>query len=225
MNNLTFYLICFIPPALLALYAQGLVKSRYAAALRKPASLNGAETARRLLDGAGLYNVQVRMIAGTLTDHYDPRTKTVNLSRDIYEGRTLASVGIAAHEAGHAIQDGTGYSLMVIRQMAVPLANFGSGIAFYLLLAGMMFHIFGLAILGALAFAGVAVFQIINLPVEYNASSRAKTLIAQMGLVTAEEQQTVRKVLSAAALTYVAATLASILQFVYFFVRAMASRD
>lgn len=122
-----FYLIFMIPPMLLAGWAQSQVKSRYMAARTMPASCTGAQAARRILDSSGLQNVRIEEIEGTLTDHYDPRTKVLRLSSDIYHGQTLAAVGIAAHEAGHAIQDATHYPLMVIRQMAVPMASIGGG--------------------------------------------------------------------------------------------------
>lgn len=225
MDNMIFYLICFIPPMILALYAQGLVKTRYALAKQRPAPMSGAAAARMILDSAGLQNVKIEMIPGELSDHYDPRDKTLRLSRDIYEGQTLAAVGIAAHEAGHAIQDGTRYPLMVVRQMAVPMASFGSGAAFWILMAGMVLNIFQLALFGVLLFGGVALFQVINLPVEYNASHRAKVQLAALGVVNDKDMVCVRKVLSAAALTYVAAMLAAILQFLYFFLRVMGNRD
>lgn len=216
MGGMAFYLLCFIPPMLLAAYAQGLVKSRYASASRRPAQMSGAAAARMILNSAGLQHVEIRMTQGFLSDHYDPRSKTVNLSPDVYQGQTLAAIGIAAHEVGHAIQDGTHYPLMVIRQLAVPMASIGSSAAIWILVAGLVLKITGLAMVGVFLFGGVALFQIINLPVEYNASARAKKQLAALGVINGEELNVVRKVLGAAALTYVAATLAAFLQFLYF---------
>ena len=225
MNNMMLYILCFIPPMLLAVYAQGLVKSRYAMASRRPARMTGAAAARKILDSAGLTHVEIRMTEGVLTDHYDPRSKTVNLSPDVYQGETLAAVGIAAHEVGHAIQDATRYPLMVIRQMAVPMASFGSGAAMWVLIAGLVLHITGLAVAGVVLFGAVALFQIINLPVEFNASSRAKEQLATLGVIEGDDLTVVRKVLGAAALTYVAAMLAALLQFLYFASIVFGRRD
>lgn len=224
-NDLVFYLICFIPPMILALYAQGLVKSRYAAAKKRPAPISGAAAARMILDSAGLQHVKIEMIPGELSDHYDPRDKTLRLSRDIYEGQTLAAVGIAGHEAGHAIQDATHYPLMVVRQMAVPMASFGSGAAIWILMAGFILHLTPLAVLAVILFGAVAFFQIVNLPVEYNASARSKERLAALGVVSEEDMKCVRKVLGAAALTYVAAMLAALGQFLYFALRVFGNRD
>lgn len=225
MNNFVLYLVCFIPPLLLALYAQGLVKVRYAAAKKRPAPMSGAAAARMILDSAGLQNVKIELIPGELSDHYDPRTKALRLSEDIYNGQSLAAVGIAAHEAGHAIQDATRYPLMALRQMAVPMASFGSGAAIWILMAGLILNILPLAMLAVGLFGVVALFQIINLPVEFNASTRAKQQLAALGVVNAQDMVCVRKVLGAAALTYVAAMLAALLQFLYFALRVFGNRD
>lgn len=225
MENFVLYLVCFIPPMILALYAQGLVKARYAAAKKRPAPMSGAAAARMILDSAGLQNVQIELIPGELSDHYDPRAKVLRLSQDIYHGQSLAAVGIAAHEAGHAIQDATRYPMMVVRQMAVPMASFGSSAAFWILMAGMIFQIVPLAMLAVGLFGVVALFQIINLPVEFNASTRAKQQLAALGVVNEQDMVCVRKVLGAAALTYVAAMLAALLQFLYFALRVFGGRD
>ena len=217
-----FYLIFMIPPMLLAGWAQSQVKSRYMAARTMPASCTGAQAARRILDAAGLQNVKIEEIEGTLTDHYDPRTKVLRLSSDIYHGQTLAAVGIAAHEAGHAIQDATRYPLMVIRQMAVPMASIGGGAGMSIVAAGLAMGMVGLVLLGVLLFSGVAIFQLVNLPVEYNASARAKQILPQLGIVSDGQMPMIRKVLGAAALTYVAATLSAVMQVLYFVVRLFA---
>ena len=214
-----FYLIFMIPPMLLAGWAQSQVKSRYMAARTMPASCTGAQAARRILDSSGLQNVRIEEIEGTLTDHYDPRTKVLRLSSDIYHGQTLAAVGIAAHEAGHAIQDATHYPLMVIRQMAVPMASIGGGAGMSIVAVGVALGAIGLVLLGVLLFSGVAIFQLVNLPVEYNASARAKQILPQLGIVSEGQMPMIRKVLGAAALTYVAATLSAVMQVLYFVAR------
>ena len=213
---MNYYLLFVVPPALLAMYAQATLKSRYSNACRQPSSITGAAAARAVLDSAGLQHIQIERIPGELTDHYDPRSKVLRLSENSYNGRNLAAIGVAAHEAGHAIQDAQKYKLMVIRQLAVPLASFGGNSAMILIMIGIAIKMMGLALLGVAGFGLVALFQIINLPVEYDASARAKRQLEQLGFVSAEQAPTVRKMLSAAALTYVAATLSAISQFLYF---------
>ncbi len=230
------YLICFGVPMLLAMFAQGLVKSRYAAASKVPARyrtrsggeglISGAEAARIILDSAGLRDVPIRRInAGALTDYYDPRNRQICLSGDIYNGTSLADVGIAAHEAGHAIQHAQNYVFLNLTQAAFPIARFGSHFSFYFLLAGLGLNILQLAWAGVALFGFAAVYQIINLPVEYNASSRAKKHLAALGLVDSSEMVYVRNVLGAAALTYVAAMLSAFFQFVYFFLRLLSAQS
>jgi Zn-dependent membrane protease YugP len=224
-------LLIFTAPALLlALWAQFKVRSTYAAAMQEPAPMSGAEAARQVLNGAGLHNVGIEPIEGHLSDHYDPRDKVLRLSPEVYGSRTLAAVGIAAHEAGHAIQDAHGYAPLVIRNAAVPVANFGTGISGMLLLLGVLLNhtAFGgtLLWLGIIAFSGFVFFQLVNLPVEFNASSRAKAELVGMGIVRHQDMGAVNSVLNAAALTYVAATLQSVLTLLYYLFRAMGqSRD
>jgi Zn-dependent membrane protease YugP len=210
-------MLIFLAPALiLAAIAQWWVSSAYARAQRIAASISGFMAARRILDAAGLHNVQIEPIPGHLSDHYDPREKVLRLSNDVYYDQSLAAVGIAAHESGHAIQDAVGYLPLIVRNLAVPAANFGSGAAMFLLLLGMIFHITGLILLGIVAFSAVVIFQLVNLPVEFDASARAKTLLVTEGIVNQYDMGPVNNVLNAAALTYVAATLQSILQLLYF---------
>jgi uncharacterized protein len=210
-------MLIFLAPALiLAAIAQMWVSSAYARAQRVAASLSGFMAARRILDAAGLHNVQIEPIPGHLSDHYDPREKVLRLSNDVYYDQSLAAVGIAAHESGHAIQDAVGYLPLVVRNLAVPAAQFGSGAAMFLLLLGMIFHWTGLILLGIVAFSAVVIFQLVNLPVEFDASARAKTLLVTEGIVNQYDMGPVNNVLNAAALTYVAATLQSILQLLYF---------
>ncbi len=210
------YLLLIIPPILLGLWAQMRVKSTYARARQVPAQLSGAAAARHVLDSAGLQNVEIEQVGGFLSDHYDPRHRVLRLSPEVYQGRTLASVGIAAHEAGHAIQHARNYAPLTIRNVAVPIANFGSSLA-------MIMFLFGAGILGKYAilagiagFAAVVFFQLINLPVEFDASARAKDQLVALGIVSPQEMGPVKSVLGAAALTYVAATLQSVMQLAYY---------
>jgi Zn-dependent membrane protease YugP len=212
-----FGMLLFLAPALiLAVIAQIWVHSAYARGKGIIASMSGFMAARKILDAAGLQNVSIEAIPGQLSDHYDPREKVLRLSAENYHGRSLAAVGIAAHEAGHAIQDEVGYLPLVVRNLAVPAANFGSGAAMLLLMLGIFLHITGLVLVGIVAFSAVVFFQVVNLPVEFNASSRAKTLLVELGIVNQYDMGPVNNVLNAAALTYVAATLQSILQLLYY---------
>jgi uncharacterized protein len=214
---LDFRLLIFIAPALLlGFLAQMWVKSAYARAQRQPAPLTGAAAARHILDSAGLNNVAIEQTPGHLSDHYDPRHKVLRLSQEVYQSRSLAAVGIAAHEAGHAIQDARNYAPLVVRNLAVPAAGFGSSIGLTLAFFGMIFSIGPLLLAGIVLFSGVVFFQLVNLPVEFNASSRAKAQLDSLGIVGPNEMPYVRKVLAAAALTYVAATLQAVLTLLYY---------
>lgn len=213
------YFVFIAPALILALWAQFRVKSAYAAASQVPARLSGAAAARHILDSAGLQNVEVEPVPGHLTDHYDPRDKVLRLSEEVYQGRTMAAVGIAAHEAGHALQDAHAYAPMTIRNAAVPVANFGSGIGVAMILFGAMLHASMLISIGILLFAGTVFFQLVNLPVEFNASSRAKAQLVEAGIVDAHEMGWVNSVLNAAAWTYVAATLQAIMILLYYIMR------
>jgi len=220
-----FHLLLFIAPALLlGIIAQVMIKSAYASSQRIPAGMSGFAAARRLLDSAGLQNVGIEQTPGHLSDHYDPRSKVLRLSGDVYHGRSMASVGVAAHEAGHAIQDARGYAPLVIRNAAVPAANFGSSAGMILLILGVFFT--PLLLFGIILFSAVVFFQVVNLPVEFNASSRAKRQLADLGIVHPRDMRHVSRVLTAAALTYVAATLQAILTLLYYVLRyAGSSRD
>jgi len=213
------YLIMVAPALLLAMWAQAKVRSAYDAASRvRPSSgLNGAETARRILQIHGIQNVSVEAIQSFLGDHYDPRDKVLRLSPDVYNGRSLAALGIAAHEVGHAIQDAKQYAPLVIRNGIVPLASMGSGFSFILIIAGIIIQsMHWLAVVGLALFGAVVLFQIINLPVEFDASRRARAILLNNGMITTDEDEVVGKVLNAAAMTYVAATLTALLQMLYF---------
>ena len=176
--------------------------------------MTGAEAAQRLLNSQGIYDVTVRRVPGSLSDHYDPRTKTVNLSDDVYSSTSVAAIGVAAHECGHAIQHAVGYAPLNFRSALVPIANFGSQISWPLILIGILIGGFGSPIvqLGIILFSLAVLFQLVTLPVEFNASSRAVRLLDSTGILSGNEVDGTRRVLGAAALTYVAAAAGSILQ-------------
>lgn len=210
------YFVWIAPAMLLAMWAQWRVKSAFTAAAREPAPLSGAAAARHILDAAGATDVAIEPVTGHLTDHYDPREKVLRLSQDVYGSRSLAAVGIAAHEAGHALQDAQNYSLMGIRNAAVGVANFGSGLGFFVFMIGLAIALKPVAWLGIAMFAGTVFFQLVNLPVEIDASNRAKAQLVSLGIVPAAEMPAVNSVLNAAAWTYVAGTLQSILTLLYY---------
>ena len=223
---LNFGFLLFISPALLlGILAQFWVRSSYARAQKVAARLSGAAAAKRILDSAGLHDVAIEEVPGRLSDHYDPRARVLRLSQDVYHRRSLAAVGIAAHEAGHAIQHARNYFPLVIRNAAVPAAGFGSSGGMLLLLLGYIFHNPALLIFGIILFSAVVFFQLVNLPVEYDASSRAKAELINLGIVDQYELPVVSKVLSAAALTYVAATLQALLTLFYYVSIFTGNRD
>jgi Zn-dependent membrane protease YugP len=205
------YFLFLAPALLLAFIAQMRIRSTYAAAQQVPANLSGAAAARHMLDSAGLHDVAIEPIPGELSDHYDPRAKVLRLSEGVYAQRSLAAVGIAAHEAGHALQDAQRYAPLVIRNLAVPAASFGGNISFLMIIAGAIIPGWKFLIpLGIIAFSAVVVFQLINLPVEFDASNRAKRQLVEYGIVPQQQMTYVNSVLNAAAWTYVAATLQAI---------------
>ena len=223
------YFLILAPGLLLAAWAQMKVKSAFAKASRVAArsGMTGAEAAHRILDANGLHNVGVEPVRGFLGDHYDPRHKVLRLSPDVYHGRSLAAVGVAAHEAGHAIQDGVGYAPLALRNGIVPMASVGSNLALITFFAGWIMGWGGLQIAAIVLFSAVVLFQLVNLPVEFNASSRARAVLVNSGIIAPNEERGVGKVLNAAALTYVAATVTAILTLVYFLMRAglLGGRD
>ena len=183
--------------------------------LRSMSGMNGAQVAQRVLQAAGIYDVQVRHVSGSLTDHYDPRTKTVNLSDPVYNATSVAALGVAAHECGHAIQHAKSYAPLSIRSALVPIANFGSMLAWPVILIGLLFNTrsSGLIIdIGILLFSAAVLFQLVTLPVEFDASSRALVMLRTQGILADEELKYTRRVLKSAALTYVASAAAAILQ-------------
>lgn len=201
---------------ILSLAASAKVKSTFArySKVRSMTGMTGAEAAQRLLNSQGIYDVTVRRVPGSLSDHYDPRTKTVNLSDDVYSSTSVAAIGVAAHECGHAIQHAVGYAALNFRSALVPIANFGSQISWPLILIGILIGGFGSPIvqLGIILFSLAVLFQLVTLPVEFNASSRAVRLLDSTGILSGNEVDGTRRVLGAAALTYVAAAAGSILQ-------------
>ncbi|MCR4628554.1 MAG: zinc metallopeptidase [Clostridium sp.] len=174
--------------------------------------LTGAETAKRILESQGIYDVQVVHVAGELTDHYDPRTRTVNLSDPVYASTSIAAVGVAAHECGHAVQDAVGYVPLQVRGAIVPVVNIGSSLSWPMILIGVFLSQGRLISLGIVLFSFSVIFQLVTLPVEFNASHRALRLLESTGILIRDEVNDTRKVLTAAALTYVAATIGSLLQ-------------
>ena len=198
---------------ILGIWAQHKVSSTYQKYSRATCSngCTGYQAARRILDQNGMQNVQIERVKGNLTDHYDPRTNIVRLSEGVYGSSSVAAVGVAAHECGHAIQYATGYVPMKIRGAIVPVTNFGSKLAVPLVLVGLLLSWYPLAYIGLIGYALIALFQLITLPVEFNASNRAVTALSDMNL-TETERQGVKKVLSAAAMTYVAALISAVTQ-------------
>lgn len=208
--------ILLIPGIILAGWAQSKVTSTFDRYYRVGAlsGMTAAQVARRILNQKGLEHVPVELIPGRLSDHYDPRAKALRLSEQVYHSTSLAAIGVAAHEAGHAFQHDEGYMPLQIRAALVPVAQFGSNGAWILLLLGLILGIPSLARFGVYAFSAVVLFQLVTLPVEYNASGRALALLEGGGYLTREEIPQAKKVLSAAALTYVAAALMGILQLI-----------
>lgn len=200
--------------AMLSMWASSRVNSTFQkyAKVRSMTGMTGAEAAKRLLNSQGIYDVTVQAVRGQLTDHYDPRTKTVNLSEAVYGQTSIAAVGVAAHECGHAIQDNVGYAPLRMRAAFVPVANLGSKLSIPLILIGFFLGMTPFVKFGIWMFVAVVLFQVITLPVEFNASSRAVKLLDQVGILQGQEVDGTRKVLGAAALTYVAAVAASVLQ-------------
>jgi len=224
------YLVMVAPTFLFALLAQMWVKSAYArySRVRTRMGYSGAEAARLLLQREGIFDVRVEMVRGWLSDHYDPKQKVLRLSPDVFQGISIASVGIAAHEAGHAIQHARNYSMLSLRSAIVPVASIGSKLAIPLIIIGAFLHAAGMIQFGIVLFALMVVFQIITLPVEFDASRRAKIALVEHGILADEQElHGVRSVLGAAAMTYVAAALTAVMQLLYFIMRFSqgSSRD
>lgn len=201
--------------ALISLFAQFLVNSRFSkySRVRSRSGMTGAQAAERILQSQGIYDVAIQRVSGKLTDHYDPRNKTLNLSDAVYASTSVAAVGVAAHECGHAIQHARGYAPLSFRSALVPVANLGSQLSWLFIILGIFFggsHT--LIMIGILMFSAAVLFQLVTLPVEFNASGRALKLLSETGILQKDEVSDTRKVLSAAALTYVAAATTAVLQ-------------
>lgn len=222
------YLIFIVPALLISMYAQFKVKttfSRYSQ-VRSSRGTTGAQAASVLLQRNGMGGlVPIRPIAGSLSDNYDPRSHTLNLSETVYGSNSIAAIGVAAHEVGHAIQHNEKYAPLQLRSAIVPVTNFASSASFPLLLLGMIMHSMNLIMVGIILFSAVVVFHIVTLPVELNASHRAVVQLADSGLISSEEVPMVKRVLGAAAFTYLAATLVAIANLLYYVLIFMGNRD
>lgn len=216
------YFIILAPGLLLAAWAQMKVKLTYAHANQIPSNsgITGRDAAHMILRANGISGVDIEVSQGMLSDHYDPVKKVLRLSPDVYGGHSLSAVGIAAHEVGHAIQDAQRYKPLVIRNGIVPMANIGSNLSWFLMLGGFAMGSLNLIMWGIIAFSLVVIFQLVNLPVEFDASNRARTTLIANGIISPGEEKEVAKVLNAAALTYVAATITAILTLLYYLIRS-----
>ncbi len=219
------YMVMAAPAILLMLWAQARIHSAYRRGMQIPAPLSGAAAAQHILESEGVEDVAIEVTPGHLSDHYDPLSRTLRLSPEVYSSRSATAVGIAAHEAGHALQHAHGYLPLQLRNAAVPAAQFGPIAFMILVIAGLFLGSPKLILFGILAYAGVFVFQLINLPVEFDASRRARLHLAELGIVDEEGAAAVRSVLSAAAWTYVAATLQSLMTILYYLIRLGGMRS
>ncbi|MBU8907267.1 zinc metallopeptidase [Desertibacillus haloalkaliphilus] len=221
------FIVYFVLLLIIPIWAQSRVKSAYRKYSQVPSSsgMTGAQVARKILDDNGLFNVAVEEVRGQLTDHYDPRSKVVRLSTDNYHGHSVAGAAVAAHEVGHAIQDAEDYAFLRFRHALVPLANFGSNFSFFLILAGIIFSMSGALLLGIIFMSFAVLFQLVTLPVEFDASNRAMQQVVSVGVIRNDEERETRKVLNAAALTYVAAALVALLELVRFILMYIGMND
>jgi len=217
------WLLLSLPALAFSLYAQFKVKSTFAkfSKVGVRSGMTGAQAAQAIIQVSGMRDVRVERHQGFLSDHYDPRAKTLRLSPDVFDGRSISSVAVAAHEAGHSLQDAQGYAPLALRSALVPATQIGSSLWYFPFLLGWFLQMAPLMWLAAILFAAVVLFQLVTLPTEFNASNRAKAVLATTGIVsTQEEADGVSKVLDAAAMTYVAALVASIMQLLYLVMRA-----
>jgi len=223
MSSIGLWALCTIVPLAFGLWAQMRVKRTFArySKVAPHNGMSGAQAAAAVLKSSGLPDLKIHGVAGKLTDHYDPRNRTLNLSRDVGNATSLAALGVAAHEAGHAIQDAAGYKPMRIRQTVVPVASIGSSLAFPLIFLGFILGSLGLVNVGLALFTAIVLFQLVTLPVEFDASRRALVALREGGWLAADEIDGAKQVLSAAAWTYVAGFVAALGQLIYFF---LASR-
>jgi uncharacterized protein len=214
----TGYLMFMLPAIVLGLIAQVLVQTTFRRYARRVASsgLTGAQAAARLLASQGLTDVRIERVGGFLSDHYDPRTNTLRLSPGVYDSPSLSAIGVACHEAGHAMQQARRYAPLALRTALVPVASLGSQLGIWVILAGLLLHTPVLFHLGLLMFVAAVIFSLVTLPVEWNATARAKALMTRAGIVTAAEQPQAAAVLNAAFLTYVAAAVSAIMTLLYY---------
>ena len=216
------YWLLIGPTILLALWAQMKVKSNFSKFSKYTTAnrLSGAEAAEAVLRYANIHDVKIEEVRGFLSDHYDPRSRTLRLSPDVFRGKSISAAGVAAHEAGHAIQHAKGYGPLKLRSMLVPTAGIGSNLGYIVMLMGLIFASQNMVMVGAVLFSAVLLFQIVTLPVEFDASNRAKALVVDKGIVGIDERRGMDKVLNAAAMTYVAAVASSLATLLYFLVRS-----
>lgn len=216
------YLLFILPGLALSMWASFRTKSAFEKYSRVPSArgLTGAQAAQILLDRAGLHDVSITRSHGFLSDHYNPMNKSLNLSEAVYGSNSVAAIGVATHEAGHAIQHAQKYAPLWLRSTLVPTANIGSSIGYLVMIGGLFLGMTNLVLIGAVLFSMVLLFQIVTLPVEFDASNRAKQLVVEYGIVSPSERQGVDRVLNAAALTYVAAAVSTLLTLLYFLMRA-----
>ncbi|MBS3679731.1 zinc metallopeptidase [Ornithinibacillus massiliensis] len=221
------YLIYIVLLMIIPLWAQSKVKSTYNKYSKVATSsmMTGAQVARKILNDNGLYDVEIHETKGTLTDHYDPRKKAVFLSSGIYHGQSMASSAVAAHEVGHAIQDAESYAFLRFRSALVPVANFGSNISIFLIIAGFIIGMTELAVIGVVFFAAAVLFQLVTLPVEFDASNRAMAQLVSTGVIRNNEERDTKKVLNAAAMTYVAAAVVAVAELIRFILMIVASNQ
>lgn len=215
------YLLAVAPAMLLSLWASHRVRSAFGhySQVGTSSGMSGAEAARHLLDDAGLHSVAIVETEGQLSDHYDPTQRQLALSHDVYHGRSVAAVGVATHEAGHALQHATGYLPLGLRSALVPLAGIGTNIGYLVMIIGLLIHPF-VFLVGAGLFSLVLLFQLVTLPVEFDASARAKRLVVEAGIIRGDERIGVDRVLDAAALTYVAAAVSTLSVLLYYLYRS-----
>ena len=216
------YLLFVLPAMALSFWASLRTKSAFNkySQVRSARGLSGAEAARIMLDREGLQDVKIERASGFLSDHYNPLTRSLALSEGVYDSRSIAAIGVATHEAGHAVQHAHHYAPMWLRSTLVPTANIGSSIGYFVMLIGLMLQASNMVLIGAVLFSMVLLFQVVTLPVEFDASARAKRLAVEHGIITSSERQGVDRVLNAAALTYVAAAVSTLMTLLYFLLRS-----
>ncbi|MBU5466602.1 zinc metallopeptidase [Virgibacillus sp. MSJ-26] len=221
------YLIYIALLMIIPMLAQSKVKNTYKIYSKKPTSsmMSGAQVARKILDENGLYDVNVEETKGFLSDHYDPRKKVVRLSSNNYHGQSMASSAVAAHEVGHAIQDQQEYAFLRFRTALVPVASLGSNMSIFLILGGILLNFMNLFLLGIIFMSAAVLFQLVTLPVEFDASNRAMTQLVSGGIIRNDEERETKKVLNAAAMTYVAAALVAVAELLRFVLIFLGNRD